>query len=150
VPAGERLAGWALTDAGEPVVATSSGLLLPGREPVAWQDVERASWAPPVLRVLVLPQGQAVVAGTGPSYEVSLQQPGDLPDVIRTRVTGSVAWSSHSRLSPSGGVRVVGRRKAGLEVLDWQLVFDAGTDPDDPVARGQAEALLLAARRTIG
>ena len=150
VPAGQRLAGWARAADGAPVVATSAGLLLPGAAPVAWSEVERAGWAPPVLQVQVLPPGDVVVAGTGPRHQVELAEPRDLPDVVRTHVTGSVAWSSHSRLQPSGGVRVVGRRHADREVFDWQLVLDAGCDPADPGLRAQADALLLAARRTVG
>ena len=65
-------------------------------------------------------------------------------------VTGSVGWSSHYRLRPSGGVRVVGRRRPGQDLLDWQLVYDAGTDLADPEVQAQAEELLLTARRTVG
>jgi len=53
-------------------------------------------------------------------------------------------------LTPSGGVRLVGRRRPGQELLDWQLVHDIGTDPDDPQVRAQGEALVQDARRTIG
>ena len=48
------------------------------------------------------------------------------------------------------GVRVVGRRRPGQDLLDWQLVYDAGTDLDDPLVRVQADELLLTARRTVG
>jgi hypothetical protein len=47
-------------------------------------------------------------------------------------------------------VRVVGRRVAGERTLRWQLVFDAGTDRDDPLVRAQADDLLEGARRSIG
>lgn len=150
MPPGDRLAGWALTAEGLPVVATAQGLVLPGRDRIAWHAVEKASWDRPRLTVRVLAEGQAVRSGAGPSYDVVLEDPRDLPEVVRTRVTGSVAWSSHARLQPSGGVRVVGRRHPDREVFDWQLVFDADTDPDDPSIRAQAQDVLEAARRTIG
>lgn len=143
---GERRVAWALTPAGEPVVATDLALHLPDGERVAWPDVERASWQRPALQVLEV----AEVAGTGRPHLVELDGDTDLADVVRTRVTGSVAWSSHSRLSPAGGVRVVGRRRPGLEVLDWQLVYDPGTDTADPLVRAQAEQLLLGAQRSVG
>ncbi|MCW2665944.1 MAG: hypothetical protein JWN57_906 [Frankiales bacterium] len=143
---GDRRLAWAVTTDGEPVVATARGLLLPGRERLAWGRVERAGWQRPRLVVVEV----AEIEGTGPTVAVELAQEGDLPDVVHTRVTGSVAWSSHAKLQPAGGVRVVGRRSPGLEVLDWQLVFDQGTDPDDPVIRAQAQAILEGARRTIG
>ena len=42
------------------------------------------------------------------------------------------------------------RRRPGQDLLDWHLVYDAGTDPDDPLVRTQADELLLTARRTVG
>ena len=146
LPAGERRTAWAVTAAGEPVVATDRTLLLPGGHRLAWEQVERASWRPPHLTVLEV----ADVEGAGAVHDLVLEDAGDLPAVVRTRVTGSVAWSTHERLSPDGGVRVVGRRVPGEEVLRWQLVFDTGTDTGDPLVRAQAQALLEGARRSIG
>ena len=65
-------------------------------------------------------------------------------------MTSSVAWSTHVRLQPAGGVRVVGRRRAGAERLVWQTVFDAGTDVHDPRVRAQADAVVARSQRTIG
>ena len=146
---GERRVAWAMTTDGQPVVATDVGLRLPGRPVLAWDRIERASFSRPVLTVLEL----AEVEGTGTAHHVDLDLDGDvtdLPETVRTRVSASVAWSSHTRLAPAGGVRIVGRRRPGLEVLDWQLVFDRGTDPNDPQLRAQAEQYLDAARRTVG
>ena len=143
---GERRLAWALTPEGEPVLATDRALRLPGAEPLPWWEVEKATWARPLLTVLRV----ATVEGTGERRVVQLETEGDLPDAVRTSVTGSVGWSSHYRLRPAGGVRVVGRRKPCQDLLDWQLVFDAGTDLGAPEVRAQADELLLAARRTIG
>lgn len=143
---GERRTAWGLTPDGQAVVATDLGLHLPGAERLDWPDVEKASWARPVLTVLRV----AAFAGSGERRTVHLEEPGSLPDAVRTAVTGSVGWSSHYSLPPSGGVRVVGRRRPGRELLDWQLVYDPGTDLDDPVVRAQAEQMLLNARRTVG
>jgi hypothetical protein len=144
--AGERRVSWATTESGEPVVATDRGLRLPGRDPLPWTDVEKAAWEPPVLTVSQV----AEVEGAGPATSVRLADEGDLPQVVRARVTASVVWSSHARLRPAGGVRIVGRRAPGLEVLDWQIVFDRGTDPADPAVRAQADQLLELARRSVG
>ena len=143
---GERRSAWGLTSEGEPVVATDLGLRLPGAPRFDWHDVEKATWARPVLTVVRV----AEVAGAGERRSVRLEQEGTLPDAVRSAVTGSVGWSSHYRLRPTGGVRVVGRRRPGQDLLDWQLVYDAGTDPADPLVRVQAEELLLNARRTVG
>ena len=145
---GERRVAWAVTPEGDPVVATDRGLHLPGRGRVGWEEIERATFERPVLTVLEL----AEVEGTGRRHALALDLEGgtDLPETVRARVGASVAWSSHTKLVPAGGVRVVGRRRPGLDPLDWQLVFDRDTDPRDPAIRAQAEAVLEAARRTVG
>jgi hypothetical protein len=146
---GERRVAWALTADGEAVVATDRGLRLPAGPVLAWDRIERASFSRPVLTVLEL----AEVEGSGTSHQVVLDLEGDvtdLPETVRARVAASVAWSSHTKLAPAGGVRIVGRRRPGLAALDWQLVFDRDTDPRDPELRAQAESFLATARRTIG
>ena len=148
---GDRRTAWSLTDDGRPVVVTTLGLLLPGRELVTWAQVERATWQRPVLTVAELAPGDAPVAGAGPRTELRLaEDDGGLPEAVRAGVSGSVAWSTHVRLQPAGGVRVVGRRRPGSDDLDWQTVYDAGTDVADPAVRGQAEAVVARSRRTIG
>lgn len=146
LPAGERRTAWALTTAGEPVVATDQALHLPGGQRLAWPDVERARWQRPRLQVREV----APVAGAGRLHVLELTGEDELAEVVHARVTASVAWSSHYRLSPGGGVRVVGRRRPGLDPLDWQLVYDEGTAVADPLVRAQAEQLLDSARRSIG
>ena len=143
---GERRSAWGLTSDGEPVVATDLGLRLPSAPRFDWHDVEKATWARPVLTVVRV----AEVAGAGERRSVRLEQEGTLPDAVRSAVSGSVGWSSHYRLRPRGGVRVVGRRRPGQDLLDWQLVYDPDTDLDDPLVRVQADELLLTARRTVG
>lgn len=145
LPSGERRLAWALTPSGEPVVATDLALLLPSGERLAWPSVERASWQPPLLVVLEVAQ----VEGSGARHVVEIAGESELPQVVRTRVTASVAWSSHERLA-AGGVRIVARRVPGSDALTWQLVYDRGTPLDDPLVRARCEALLEAARRSIG
>ena len=144
--AGERRTAWGLTTAGDPVVATDVGLRVPGPVRVDWPDVEKATWKRPVLEVLEV----AAVSGTGRRWRFELAEEGELPETVRSAVTATVAWSTHVGLHPAGGVRVVGRRRPGRELLDWQLVFDRGTDVDDPAVQAQAQAVLADARRTIG
>ena len=143
---GERRRAWGVTTLGDPVVATDLGLHLPRSGRIDWHEVERATWKRPVLGISKV----AAVDGTGPRWQLELTEEVDLADVVRSSVTASVGWTNHVRLQPSGGVRIVGRRRPGQDALDWQLVFDVGTDPDDPQLRAQAEALLADARRTIG
>jgi hypothetical protein len=148
LPAGERRVAWALTPDGQPVVASTAALHLPDGTTLAWDGIERAHWEKPALDVVELTEQE----GSGRRHRVvlDLEHDTELPEAVRTRVSASVAWSSYVKLQPRGGVRVVGRRRAGMEVLDWQLVFDRDTDPHDPALRAQADEHLLAARRTIG
>lgn len=148
LPAGERRVAWALTPDGQAVVAATRALHLPAGAVLGWDEIERAQWDKPVLRLVELTEHE----GSGRRHEVALDldHDTDLPEAVRARVSASVAWSSHVKLQPKGGVRIVGRRRPGMEVLDWQLVFDRDTDPADPALRAQAEEHLTAARRTIG
>lgn len=143
---GERRLGWGVTTHGDAVLATSLGLRLPGADRLDWADVERATWRRPVLVVVRV----SAVDGSGPRWQLELASEEELADAVRAQVTASVGWSDHVRLRPSGGVRLVGRRRPGQDLLDWQMVFDAGTDPQDPALRAQAEAVLLDVRRRIG
>ena len=143
---GERRLAWGVTTTGDPVVATDLGLHLPRTPRLDWAQVERATWRRPVLGISRV----AEVDGTGARWQLELAEEAELADAVRSAVTTSVAWTNHVRLTPTGGVRVVGRRRPGRDALDWQLVFDVGTDPHDPALRAQAEAHLADARRTIG
>lgn len=151
VPDGDRRLGWALTTAGDPVVATVRGLILPGRALVAWADLERASWLRPLLTVVELAPGDPAVSGTGRRTVLQIaEDEADLPDIVRTAVTSSVAWTTHVRLQPAGGARIVARRRPGQDQLDWQVVYDPGTDLADPAVRIQAEAVRDRSRRSLG
>jgi hypothetical protein len=145
---GERRVAWATTPDGQPVVASTRALYLPDGTTLGWDEIERAHWEQPVLWVIELTERE----GSGQRHEVvlDLAHDTDLPQEVRIRVSASFAWSSHVKLQPAGGVRIVGRRRDGMEVLDWQLVFDRDTDAADPALRAQAEQALAAARRTIG
>lgn len=143
---GERRVAWALTDEGEPVVATDQALLLAG-ERLRWTDVEKAVWTAPRLRVSEV----AEVAGAGRSWTVVLPDPGELTEAVHDRVTASVVWSQRVVLRElGGGVRLVARRAPGRNALTWQTVHDEGTDPTDPQVQAAVAALLQQARNSIG
>jgi hypothetical protein len=62
-----------------------------------------------------------------------LLEPGELPDQVRTRVTRSVAYTSHHPLHAGRGPG--GRPPgAGRNGLSWAVRYDAGTPVDaEPV-----------------
>jgi hypothetical protein len=147
VPAGERRVGWAVTADGAAVLATDRHLLLPGVEPLPWWEVAQVTWARPHLTVTRV----APVVGAGRSLGLELaEDDGGFPDIVRARVTASIAWTSRVQLPSSAWVRVVGRRCPDQEALAWQLVFDRSEDHADPVALAQAREALLGAQRTVG
>jgi hypothetical protein len=146
---GERVLAWAPVGEaeGSVLVATNRGLWLPDGRPVdrtqgsrlGWHEIHKAAWSGRELRIT-----PAEVAEVRPDYAVLIDapvqsylllEPGELPDQVRTRVTRSVAYTSHHPL-PVGGVRVVGRRVSGVDGLSWAVRYDAGTPVDaEPVVQ---------------
>ena len=137
----ERVLAWAFV--GDPggqqvLVATNRGLWLPGGERLGWHEIHKVAWSGREL--LITP---AEVAQERDGYTVQIDapvrgflllEPGELPDQVRTRVTRSVAYTSHHPLPPNGGVRVVGRRISGRDGLSWAVRYDAKTAVDaDPI-----------------
>jgi hypothetical protein len=145
----ERVTGWGTMVGGDVLVATPQGLWLSrpdGRARLAWHEIHKATWAEGTL--VIVPGTEVepgVVADISPIL-VELEDPRDLPAEVRTRVTRSVAYSSHHQLGEAGGVQVVARRIAGEDGLTWVLRFDEGTDRADPAVREQASELLDQAR----
>ena len=149
----ERVVAWATAEGGGTVLATPLGLWLPapdGPERVPWHLVDKAIWRAGTLTVIAAEDTGGGVLAELPPRSVRLAEPRDLPPTVRARVERSIGYSRHHGLAPSGGVRVVGRRVAGRDGLTWQLVFDAGTDRDDPLLRVQADDLVAAARVETG
>jgi hypothetical protein len=150
---GERVVAWAVADGGGTVVATQLGLWLPapdGPQRIPWHLVDKAVWRAGTLTVTAAEDTGGGVLTELPPRTVRLAEPRDLPPTVRTRVERSIGYTQHHRLAPAGGVRVVGRRVPGQDGLSWQLVFDPGTDPNDPLLRVQAERLVAQARVETG
>jgi len=142
----ERVVAWARVGEDAAVVATNRGLFLPGREGrLGWHEIHKAAWAG---RQLVVTPGEVteqregyLVTVDGRPITVNLLEPGDVPYAVRTRVTRSVAVTSHHHV-PGGGVRVVGRRVPGEDGLTWTVRYDPGTDPEAPEVREATAALV--------
>lgn len=142
----ERVVAWARTGERGAAVATNAGLWLPGRVArLGWHEIHKASWTGSEL---VVTPGEVVEERDGyqitadqPAVAVALPDPGDLPQVVRTRVTRSVSFSSHHPV-PGGGVRVVARRVPGTDGLSWSVRYDEGTDPDGPGVRDATGQLV--------
>jgi hypothetical protein len=142
----ERVLGWAATAEGGAVVATNLGLLLPGRDGrLGWHEIHKATWAGRALTVIPAAvveerEGYRVTADQ-PPVSATLLDPGDVPQLVRSRVTRSVSFSSHHPV-PGGGVRVVARRVPGVDGLSWAVRYDEGTDPRGPGVPEATAALV--------
>jgi hypothetical protein len=79
---------------------------------------------------------------------VSLRDADDVPRRVRERVTRSVAYTAHYPL-PNGGVRVVARRVAGRNGVDWHVRYDEGTDVDDPDVQAFTAELVAEASAPV-
>jgi hypothetical protein len=133
--------------------ATAAGAGSAEYERTPWHLVDKATWNPPRVALTVAGEGEplegASVLMELPPRTLSLATARNLPEEVRDRVTRSVRHSAHHALAPGGGVWVVARRVAGRDGLAWQLRFDPGTDPGDPLLREQVTRLLAGTRQAL-
>jgi hypothetical protein len=160
---GERVLAWAQLAEDRVMVATNRGLWLPDRGPsdhpdtaldrtggrLGWHEIHKVAWSGRELRITPAEVAEVrtdyAVLVDAPIRSYLLLEPGELPDQVRTRVTRSVAYTSHHPL-PVGGVRVVGRRVSGVDGLSWAVRYDSGTPVDaEPVIK-VTEDLVTAAQ----
>ncbi|QUQ67967.1 hypothetical protein [Kutzneria sp. CA-103260] len=120
------------TSGGEPVVATSLGLWLPGEERLGWHLVSKATWDGTALTVIAAVEsgsaGAAVLLTDQPPCRYPLEQPGKLPEAVQRRVTQSIV-DRHRHELPGGGAWFVRRRVPGQDGTILQVRADAGVDP---------------------
>jgi hypothetical protein len=146
----ERVLAWArVAGGGAAVVATNHGLHLPGRF-VGWHEIHKAVWTGRELTIIpgaVVEEREGyLVTADQPPVTVAVIDPGDVPQVVRTRVTRSVSSSSH-HLVPGGGVRVVARRVPGVDGVSWAVRYDPGTDPHGPGVADATDQLVSSTRK---
>ena len=149
---GERVLAWAHVTEDQVLVATNLALWLPDRGRLGWHEIHKVAWSGRELRitpaeVAELRESYAVLVDA-PVLTYLLLDPAELPDQVRTRVTRSVAYTSHHPL-PAGGVRVVGRRVSGVNGLSWAVRYDSGTPADvEPVVKVTDELVTAAQNAT--
>ncbi|MFG1609306.1 hypothetical protein [Actinoplanes sp. NPDC049265] len=148
----ERVLAWAAITDDAALVATNRGLWLPERGRLGWHEIHKAAWSGRELRVIPAEVAEVrddyAVLVDAPPVTFLLLEPGELPDQVRTRVTRSVAYTTHHPLSP-GGVRVVGRRVSGVDGLSWAVRYDSGTPVDaEPVIELTGELVRAAQQAT--
>jgi hypothetical protein len=147
----ERVIAWAAVSGGGYVVATNRGLWLPARpERLGWHQIHKAVWSGRELTVtpaqVVAERDRFTEVADLPEETFLLLDPGDVPQQVRTRVTGSVTYTSHHRL-PTGGVRVAARKVSGVDGLTWTARYDPGT-PVSPEVVAQTSTLVAGIRES--
>lgn len=144
---GERVLAWAKDGLGELVVVSTFALYLPTRSGdhgrLPFETIASASWTDPVLEIVL-------VGRRGHRQLVRLDEPGEVPPVVRERVMASIALSEHIDFAGGGGARVTARRVPGADGLTWNVVFDPGLDPADPQLRQSAEAAIAQLKASTG
>jgi hypothetical protein len=145
---GERVLAVATDADGRVVVATDRDLLLQRHPPeydrIGWETVDKATFDGGVLRVV------GVDADGRPfRLRVPLAETGELPQVVRDRVTSSIVLSQHVPLQGERGVRVAARRRTGDPLLRWRYRFDDGLEAT-PELVAEADAAMAVVRRESG
>ena len=154
VAPGERLLAWAKVvgghdrDATEPMVGgTRDALYLPERIP--WEQVASADWDQDESVLRVVEVGQ--FGEPSPTHVVRLEDAGRFLQLVRERVTASIAVQRHVIVHGRKGVRVLARRAPGTRgELAWFVEYDDGLDPSDPRVHAVVSDALTAARADVG
>ena len=139
----DRLLSWAATTDGAFIVASRRGLRMPDARFVPWHRIDKAVWRGGVLRLTEAGEVEPGVMEALSPVTIALAEPRNLPSVVQTRVTQSVAHTSHRTLPDGrGAVRIVARRVTGQDGLEWSLRYESGADRHDADIRDAAEQLL--------
>lgn len=139
---GERV----LAASGE-VGGTRDALYLPHRLP--WEQVAAADWDQDERTLTVTEVGR--FGEPRPVHVVRLDDAGRLLQLVRERVTASIALQRHVPVADRRSVRVLARQAPGHRGdLAWFVEYDAGLDPADPEVDAVVQAALASARADIG
>ncbi|MEV6306443.1 hypothetical protein AB0M02_44035 [Actinoplanes sp. NPDC051861] len=149
----ERVLAWCATADEGVLVVTNFGVWLPGAtKRLGWHEIHKAAWSGRELRITPAEVAEVrddyAVLVDGPAVTFLLLEPGEVPDQVRTRVTRSVAYTTHHMLG-EGAVRVVGRRVSGRDGLSWAVRYDSGTPVERPEIVEATDELVLAARDSV-
>lgn len=151
VEPGERLLASATVrragDGPQVVGGTRDALYVPGRIP--WERVASTEWdvEESTLRVVEV----ARFGEPSPVHLLRLEGAARLLQLVRERVTASIAVQRHVRVSGRREVRILARRAPGTHgELAWFVEYDEGLDPADARVDTLVQDALAAARADAG
>lgn len=147
---GERVLAAADWQAGSRVIATNWALLLDRGgevERLDWERVSAGNWEDGALQLKYqTPQGVR-------EQRVELPDPGELPGVVRERVTHTVVATRRRRLELAGRttyVLLVARRSPRTDEVTWSIGFEDPRVAADPAWRSTADEALQELRSQMG
>jgi hypothetical protein len=113
-----------------------------------WEEIERADWNRDTETLVIV----EVTSWGEPEKRVaiSLDQPGQLLELLRERVTKSVVINVYAAVRGRRGLSVIGRRSpAGDGQVTWAYVLATGLDPEDPQVQDVASRTLSEAEAEL-
>ncbi|GAA4801773.1 hypothetical protein ACFQ0K_13380 [Nocardioides caeni] len=152
VASGERILAWAELTAPEEgdrraVAGTRDALYLPHRVP--WEQVATATWDEEAGALRVVEVGR--FGAEQPVHLLPMRDAGRLLQLVRERVTASMALQRHVPLADGRAIRVIARRSPGGHGdIAWFVDYDDGLDPADPAVLEQVERALASAQDELG
>lgn len=148
LPRGEQVLSVCRSEEGAYLAATDRALyrvVPPEVERLRWDRIDRAVWEPPTLTLSV----RDADAGPPTARAWPADLSGELPAVVRDRVTGSILVNTQVAVD-GGTARVLARRNSDTGEVAWRVVFGAGVDPQDPHVQAVAQAELRDLRSRLG
>lgn len=148
---GERLLAWApVHEPGEGprlVGGTRDALYLPQR--IAWEQVAAADWDAEESALRVVETGR--FGEPTPVHVVRLDDASRLLQLVRERVTASIAVQRHVPVAGRRSARILARQAPGRRgPLSWFVEYDEDLDPADPQVDAVVQEALAAARADVG
>lgn len=126
---------------------TRDALYLPERLP--WEQVASAEWDQDESTLRIVEVGE--FGQRRRVHVVRLDEAGRLLQLVRERVTASIAVQRHVSVSGRRSVRILARQApARRGELAWFVEYDEGLDPADPEVAAVVDEALASARADIG